>query len=240
MPDTVLSMTLRFVVSRFGAYVVKRAATTGRKNDVKFEAEILALLPPKHPHLVHSFGWEPALNALVLEFIGGPTLCAAAHDLLPKQRRHILLGVGDAIGACHASGVWHRDVKSENIMLTTHRFSPKLIDFELAVFNPLNRPLTEVCGTPEFQPPECFTVGRYTNAVDTWAFVALVYELFHETSPFEGDDRRAVVNAVLACDGHFAANTELAGLYANVFRTSESERWPLARVIAHLDTYLLS
>ncbi|KAG2115097.1 kinase-like domain-containing protein [Suillus discolor] len=53
------------------------------------------------------------------------------------------------------------------------------------------------CGTPEFMAPEILLEQRYGRAVDWWAFGVLTYEMLLGQSPFRGDDKDEIFDAIL-------------------------------------------
>src|SRR5947207_6022690 len=89
------------------------------------EAETAARL--MHPHIVpiHSVGESPdGLVYFVMAFIDGESLGAKLKRrgrLPPDEARRIMLETADALGAAHARGIIHRDVKPDNILLEGSR-----------------------------------------------------------------------------------------------------------------------
>ena len=86
-------------------------------------------------------------------------------------------------------GVFHRDVKDENIMVSYDNFQLKLIDFGCGT-NLKKSDYTEFAGTPEFYPPEWFREKRYSAETQTvWSLGVLLWAMLHGEVPFanEGD-----------------------------------------------------
>ena len=104
------------------------------------EAQLLASL--NHPHIAQIYGFEdfpsprpgqPAVRALVLELVDGPTLAdrieqgaVPLEEALPIARQ-----IAEALEAAHARGIIHRDLKPANIKLTATG-AVKVLDFGLA------------------------------------------------------------------------------------------------------------
>ncbi|MBB4951866.1 serine/threonine protein kinase [Kitasatospora gansuensis] len=109
---------------------------------------------------------------LATEYVPGPTLNAVIAEHGPLDVVSVrALGVrlAQALGAIHAAGLVHRDVKPGNILLGAD--GPRLIDFGIArgaAVTTLTQ--TGVLGTPQFMAPEQLQVrGRVTAAADVFA-----------------------------------------------------------------------
>src|SRR5207247_8994807 len=100
------------------------------------EAETAARL--SHPHIVpiHSVGEGPdGLVYFVMAHVDGESLAARLkrrERLPPEESRRIMMEPADALGAGHAVGIIHRDVKPDNILLEGSRGRTVLTDFGIA------------------------------------------------------------------------------------------------------------
>jgi serine/threonine-protein kinase len=128
---------------------------------MKNEARAAAAI--SHPNMVtlHDMGEEPAAGLyLVFEYVDGPTLRDRLHDgpLTPPEAAKLARQLGDALATAHASGVIHRDVKPENVLLA--KTGAKLADFGIARLP--DSTLTRagvVLGTPAYSAPEALASG---------------------------------------------------------------------------------
>src|SRR5215204_4862266 len=99
----------------------------------KREAQLLASL--NHPNIASIFGLEDTngVQALVLEFIDGPTLADRISEgpLSLGEAMPIARQIADALDAAHAQGIVHRDLKPANVKVRTDG-TVKVLDFGLA------------------------------------------------------------------------------------------------------------
>ncbi len=174
----------------------------------KREAEIGNRL--NHPGIQHLLNTneERSDNYLVVEYIRGRTLRAvlkerAPEPLPPQEAIRIILQVCDALAYAHEHGVFHRDMKPENIMITDNG-DVKIIDFGIALLQGARRVtwqgLSGTVGTPDYMSPEQLRGERGSAASDIYAVGVILYEMLCGRPPFEGDNIFAVMNQHIAQD----------------------------------------
>ncbi|KXS14842.1 Pkinase-domain-containing protein, partial [Gonapodya prolifera JEL478] len=89
-----------------------------------------------------------------------------------------------ALAALHGRNITHRDVKLENILLTTQPTAP-LADFGLARPFAPGELLSTRCGSEEYAAPEMVMGGRYEpSGVDIWAAGVVLFALLTSHLPF--------------------------------------------------------
>ena len=82
-------------------------------------------------------------------------------------------------------GVFHRDLKDENILMDIKTLETKIIDFGCAT-DYEERDYTELTGTPEFCCPEYYTVSQYKPESSTiWTLGTFLYVLLFGDIPYE-------------------------------------------------------
>ncbi|KAI0628759.1 kinase-like domain-containing protein, partial [Trametes polyzona] len=156
-----------------------------------------------HPSIVsylHSFS-TPSHHCLVLEHISGGELL----DLIDNQEsyarideslvRRIWGELCKAVAWMHSVGLVHRDIKLENILLTTDPFQRplpsssliKLTDFGLSRFiDPEQPQLTTLCGSESYAAPELVMGRPYDGReTDAWACGVVLYALASRRLPFD-------------------------------------------------------
>lgn len=171
----------------------------------RFFQEAKAANRVKHPNIaeVYDFGDErsasgEALCYLVMEYLEGRTLgeVIKRDHLSLKRSLAIVRKICDGLGAAHAAGVVHRDVKPENIFILGQvdgEDQVKLVDFGIAklIWGTENHsPLTvsgEVLGTPSFMAPEQLMARPVDARADVYAVGTVLYRLLAGRRPFRGN-----------------------------------------------------
>ena len=113
---------------------------------------------------------------------------------MKKLINEIIKIVTHCIQMRNKSRVLHRDLKDENILISTKSLEVKIIDFGCATEWDENRIYTSLSGTPEFFPPEIFKNQNYLAEKSTvWSLGTLLYILVTGDVPF--DSEKEIVNA---------------------------------------------
>lgn len=152
-----------------------------------------------HAHIVdiHDVGeTEDGELYLVMEYLMGTALSTEiAKGPMPISRAvDILEQMCAALARAHDLGVVHRDLKSDNIMLTNrggrHDYV-KILDFGLAALtrDPRLAPKGAVFGTPEYMSPEQARGEDAEAASDLYALGILLFEMVTGRLPFRSADR---------------------------------------------------
>jgi serine/threonine-protein kinase len=159
------------------------------------EAETAARL--SHPHIVpiHSVGEGPdGLVYFVMAYVDGESLAARLkrrERLPPEEARRIMMETADALGAGHALGIIHRDVKPDNILLEGSRGRTVLTDFGIAkaltsTTGPGTLTATGVAiGTPHYMSPEQAAGDREIDGrSDIYSLGVVGYQMLAGELPF--------------------------------------------------------
>src|ERR1700677_332606 len=152
-----------------------------------------------HAHIIdiHDIGeTEEGELYLVMEYLVGTALSnELARGPMPLARGiDILEQMCAALARAHDLGVVHRDLKSDNILLSTRggrKDFVKILDFGLAhlALDPRLAPKGAVFGTPEYMSPEQAR-GEEANAQsDLYALGVLFFEMLTGQLPFRSNDR---------------------------------------------------
>lgn len=140
---------------------------------------------------------------MVMEFLDGESLASRIESRLQlpeAEVARIALQLLDGLGAAHAAGVLHRDLKPDNIFLVRqkagHRDFVKIIDFGISKFQALNQPdemrmtaTGTVVGTPYYISPEqAKGLGDTDHRSDLYAVGVILYEALAGRVPFLADN----------------------------------------------------
>jgi phosphate transport system substrate-binding protein len=153
------------------------------------EARLAATIKSDHVATVLDAGVDDATSVpyLVMELLEGRTLSGElkrrGHFTWPESLE-IMRQVCHALGAAHAAGIVHRDVKPANIFLCAPRtagkaFVVKVLDFGIAkVVAEAREGVTAVIGTPSWMAPEQTEEAAVVGpAADVWAIGLLAFGL---------------------------------------------------------------
>ncbi|VDN27470.1 unnamed protein product [Dibothriocephalus latus] len=102
-----------------------------------------------------------------------------------------------AIDYCHKSGIVHRDLKAENLLIDAD-FKIKVADFGFSNFFHADQLLTTHCGSPQYAAPELFKGEPYDGPlVDVWSLGVILYILVCGSFPFPGESLGDIRSQVL-------------------------------------------
>jgi hypothetical protein len=176
----------------------------------RFEREVRATAELMHPNTVRVFDYgttEDGLWYYVMELLEGETLAqhvVRCGPLSPARALHIVGQAARALAEAHEHGIVHRDVKPENLFLTSlggeHDFV-KVLDFGIAKVQDDGveaMGMTDtgcVLGTPAYISPEV-GMGQQADArSDVYGLGAVLYFLLCGRPPFEAESPGALIFA---------------------------------------------
>ncbi len=173
----------------------------------RFEREVHATAELVHPNTVRVFDYgttEDGLWYYVMELLEGETLAshvARLGPLSPARAVHIVGQAARALGEAHERGIVHRDVKPENLFLTSlggeHDFV-KVLDFGIAKIRSTDGSVTDtgcVLGTPAYISPEVAVGQEADSRSDVYGLGGVLYYLLCGRPPFEADSAGALIFA---------------------------------------------
>ncbi len=161
------------------------------------EAQALSLLSHKHIVSIYSYGiWHEHYHYIIMPLIDGKTLRDLLNDQVRLPLSHALEiaeQLADALGAAHAVGIVHRDIKPNNVFITSDN-QAKLIDFGLCKLisedGGLKQQLTGsglLIGSSHYMSPEACQGKPVTHSADIYAIGILLFEMITGHPPFMFD-----------------------------------------------------
>lgn len=157
----------------------------------RFRREAQAAARCAHPNVVavYDFALHDGDPFLAMEFVDGLALSAMrarGERMDPAQAVAIVRQVLAGLGAAHAGGITHRDVKPANIMLTRSG-QAKIADFGISRLDASSLTASGMMvGTPSYMSPEQCRGEIVDPRSDLYSAGVVLYELLAGARPFEG------------------------------------------------------
>ncbi len=177
----------------------------------RFKREVYLAAQLQHPHLVPVLqaGEADGLPYFVMPYVAGESLRARLAGGQPIPRREavaILRDVARAMSYAHEQGIVHRDIKPDNVLLSSG--AAMVTDFGIAKALSSSRStssndtaLTRAgssLGTPTYMAPEQVAADPGADhRVDLYAFGIMAYELLTGRPPFHDRSPQALLTAHL-------------------------------------------
>ena len=225
-----------------------------RPDAIKKECQILEVL--KHPNVIgvrgHGAGYGGKhlhLYFIFMELAAGGELfdqvCKRGPDAMPEQHARVFFcQMLDGLNYCHLAGVAHRDLKLENVLLTSEGVV-KLIDFGLSHVYPVDRstgvtivdrstPLRDVCGSKSYAAPDVLAAQGYDGfAADIWSLGVCLFAMLSGFFPLD----EASVNDwrfTKLQDAQRAGHSTVASIYGFYKRTAKHLSSTVINLLDHL------
>jgi serine/threonine protein kinase/class 3 adenylate cyclase len=176
----------------------------------RFMREARAASRLQHPAIVtiHHFGVEGDTRFIVMEYVEGKTLKRVINGrpMHINQLCEVAIQVADGLALAHEKGVIHRDMKAENVMVTT-RGQVKILDFGLAKLKDPHAGTQEqetaytqagmIIGTISHMSPEQAMGAEVDTRTDIFSLGVVLYEMATGQMPFHGPSPQATLARIL-------------------------------------------
>ena len=204
------------------------------------EARIQASL--QHPNVatLYDFCEVQGQPCIIMEYVDGQTIAerieANAAPLPLSETVYVFEKVCEAVEYVHRHGIIHRDIKSNNIKISSEG-KVKLLDFGIAKAQNTQQQLTQagsVIGTLQYLAPELIRGGAADASGDVWALGVLLYEMVTGRTPFDaatvGDlcDRIGRAEYAPPAQLNPGVPREVSAVIARCLRKNQQERYHTA------------
>jgi serine/threonine protein kinase/Tfp pilus assembly protein PilF len=155
-----------------------------------------------HPNVttIHGIEESPEGLFIVMEYVEGRTLKQIIEKEMLSIKKVLDIGIQicEGIAMAHEKGVIHRDIKSDNIMVTP-RGQVKIMDFGLAKLKgaPKLTSTGSTLGTAAYMSPEQAQGEEVDQRSDIFSFGVVLYELLTGQLPFKGEHQAAIVYSII-------------------------------------------
>jgi serine/threonine protein kinase/Tfp pilus assembly protein PilF len=168
----------------------------------RFEHEAKSASALSHNNIttIHEIDEVEGRCFIAMEYIEGKSIKELTREspLSLDEIVDISLQIGKGLHAAHKKGVVHRDVKSDNIMVSTDGVV-KIMDFGLAKLKGVTKITKEgtTVGTLQYMSPEQLKGRKIDQRSDIFSSGVVLYEMITGRLPFRGDDEAAVIHSIL-------------------------------------------
>lgn len=167
----------------------------------RFEREAQAAASVSHGNVVdiYDVGRQDDLLYIVMQYVAGEDLkrlIVREHVLAPDRAREIVLQILAGLGAIHAAGIVHRDIKPQNVLVGSDG-QVRVADFGIAHLDDQGQLTTAgtAFGTAAYMAPEQADGRDIGPATDLYAVGVVLYELLTGTLPFSAPTSMAMILA---------------------------------------------
>ena len=185
------------ILSRFVAIkVLKQEFSEDSSFVTKFRAEAQSAAGLEHPNIVNIYdvGSENGLYYIVMEYVEGITLKTYIEkkgQLSFKESASIAIQVARGIESAHNKNIIHRDIKPQNIIISTEG-KVKVTDFGIAKATSSNTRSSDVMGSVHYASPEQARNGFVDGRSDIYSLGIVMFEMVTGRVPFDGETTVAV------------------------------------------------
>jgi len=217
-------------------FLPEKASASGT-DKARFLQEARAAANLNHPNIctIHAIEEFEGRTFIAMEYVEGGTLSEKIPYKILNVAYDAAIQIGEALSEAHSKNIVHRDVKSENIMVTP-KGQVKVMDFGLAKLKgslKLTRTSSTV-GTLGYMSPEQIQGGEVDHRSDIFSMGVVFFEMLTGQLPFRGEHEAAMVYSIANEDPKRvtdllpAAPPALEEIFAKAFEKDPNERYQSA------------
>mmetsp|Transcript_18582 Transcript_18582/g.45657 ORF Transcript_18582/g.45657 Transcript_18582/m.45657 type:complete len:365 (+) Transcript_18582:6-1100(+) len=180
----------------------ERAKLTEPHARKRVAREIRILKALCHPNIIRLFEVveHPSRKLLMMQYSSGGDLCryVREHRRLSEQEScRLFCQIVEGLRYCHDSGIVHRDVKLDNLLIDEHK-NIKIVDFGFSVSFKEGQKLRKACGSPSYAAPEIVARRPYSpTGVDVWSSGVVLYAMVCGYFPFQGSNNQELCKRIV-------------------------------------------
>ncbi|MBU3158526.1 Stk1 family PASTA domain-containing Ser/Thr kinase [Clostridium frigoris] len=202
------------VLNRFVAVkILKKELSNDEEFISRFKREATSIAKLSHPNIVNVYDVceDNDVNFIVMEYVDGKTLKQIIKKngrFTSKKTLDIVFQISKALSCVHESGVIHRDIKPDNIMITKDKMV-KVMDFGIAKVADA-RTVTnsnKVMGTAHYLSPEQAKGSFLDLRSDIYSLGIVMYEMVTGKVPYNAQS--AITIAMMHIQGNITAPKEI-------------------------------
>lgn len=137
---------------------------------------------------------------------------------------------------CHSKNILHRDIKLDNILLTSEG-DVKICDFGVSKLVKPGEIMTEQCGTPAYIAPEVFENKGYEGyCSDIWSAGVVLYAMLYGTVPFKASNMSELQKQITKGSPQFKEgeiSNESLSLLKGILEKEPSKRLSINEILNH-------
>lgn len=195
-----------------------RTSSLTRKLAEALASEIAILRSIRDPHIIRLESLEQRQQSLflVMEWCEGGDLAQYMRSkggrLEEKEASFFVHQLALALKTLRKANLVHRDIKPQNLLLSSDFKTLKLADFGFARYVEEDNLAETLCGSPLYMAPEILKYEKYDERADLWSVGAVLYEMLFGRPPFRAQNHIQLLKVIEEAKGVINIPFPVSGL----------------------------